>query len=276
MTGKAEIRKNIASKNNKISRNLNINFNMTRGAPTSRISNVVNKSGWIGSANTDLNMNTFDILSVDRLKFSTTTGSGDSLVSTDTGIEALYLNGTASGMKVQIPSTNFAVYTINRGSSNILNISSLGTQISGDVYLGTVGGDSIGINGSSTFNSNVFLYGTTGSYFYMGGYGTASQTNFLDASITNIRSPTTTIGLTNADSLKINSKIGFFGTTPVVKSSLSNITNSITATGTTNTLANFTDLTTFSNSSTAIRGDLYQLGLKVNAILNTLQGYGLI
>lgn len=162
MTGKAEIRKNIASKNNKVSRNLNTNFNMTRGAPASRISHVVSKGGWIGSANTDLNMNTFDILSVDRLKFSTTTGSGDILTNSDTGIEAVYFNDLPYGMQIQIPSTNGAILTINRGALEIINISSVGTIINGHVYLGFAETDNIKITGRihSSSSSEIGIYVT--------------------------------------------------------------------------------------------------------------------
>lgn len=111
----------------------------------------------------DLDMNTFDIKDVDRLKFSTIVGSGNSLLSTDTGIETLYASALPFGMKIQIPSTNSAVLSINRGTSEIINISSIGTILNGNVYLGTTSSDNIKINGGrvhSGSSSEIGIYVT--------------------------------------------------------------------------------------------------------------------
>jgi len=59
----------------------------------------------------DLNMHTYDIVDLDRLLFSTSRGTEDPLVSTDTGIEAdAYYDSTTNtqytfGMKFQVPQT---------------------------------------------------------------------------------------------------------------------------------------------------------------------------
>lgn len=82
------------------------------------------------------------------------------------------------------------------------------------------------------------------------------------------------------DEIKIGdnaaSDVGFFGTTPQPKTSVADIVNNITAGGTANTLTNYTSLTTYSTDAATIRNNFYQIGLKLNAILDALQSYGLI
>ena len=72
------------------------------------------KGAWGGTANTlgvqsDLDMNTYDINDADRIKFSTTQGTGSSLGSSDYGIETAYNSGTAYGMSFRVPSTNINI-----------------------------------------------------------------------------------------------------------------------------------------------------------------------
>ena len=74
----------------------------------------------------------------------------------------------------------------------------------------------------------------------------------------------------------VDSDVGFFGTTPQPKTSVTDITNSVTSGGTANTLSNYTSLTVYSTDAAAIRGNFYQIGLKLNAIIDALQSYGLI
>ncbi len=93
---------------------------------------------WGGTANTlgiqsDLDMNTYDIKDVDRMKFSTTAGSGSSLGISDTGIEAIYSGSNPYGMKIQFPSTNSGVLVIYRGSTEMMNINAFGTTFT-DIY----------------------------------------------------------------------------------------------------------------------------------------------
>lgn len=72
-------------------------------------------------------------------------------------------------------------------------------------------------------------------------------------------------------------KIGFLGSAPVVQQTQgATLTNNITAGGSANTLANFTDLTTYSNSAAAIRNDLYQIGVLLKTVVDALRLYGLL
>ena len=81
------------------------------------------KGAWGGTSNTlgiqsDLDMNTYDINDADRIKFSTTQGTGSSLGSSDYGIETAYNSGTAYGMTFRIPASAF--FYFNSGSSQLL------------------------------------------------------------------------------------------------------------------------------------------------------------
>lgn len=59
-------------------------------------------------------------------------------------------------------------------------------------------------------------------------------------------------------------RIGIGATTPAVISAIgATLTNNVTAGGTANTIANYTDLTVYANDAAAIRNDIYQLALKL-------------
>lgn len=108
-----------------------VSFNGSTTTVGDDVNDVFTLYGKMGS---DINMSTYDINNVDRLKFSTTVGSGTSLASTDTGMEARYSGGSPYGMHIQFPSTNSSVLTINRGSTEMVNINSLGTVFNSDIY----------------------------------------------------------------------------------------------------------------------------------------------
>ncbi len=84
-----------------------------------------------GKMGSDINMSTYDVYNIDRLKFSQTAGSGDTLTTSDTGIEAIYASGNPYGMKIQIPTANSAIFQLMRGSTDMLNISAAGI-VAGD------------------------------------------------------------------------------------------------------------------------------------------------
>lgn len=80
--------------------------------------------------------------------------------------------------------------------------------------------------------------------------------------------------------MKIDSTgIAFFatGTTVAVQTGpVLNITNSVTSGGTDGTIANYTDLTVYSNDAAAIRNDIYQLARTVKFCSDALRAYGLL
>ena len=72
-------------------------------------------------------------------------------------------------------------------------------------------------------------------------------------------------------------KLAFFGAAGAVKgTSGEDLTNNVTASGTTGTVANFTDLTTYANDATIIRADIYQLSRKLKQVNDALRSYGIL
>ncbi len=72
-----------------------------------------------------------------------------------------------------------------------------------------------------------------------------------------------------------NTGIGVFGVTPAARQvSAANLTNNVTVGGTDDTIADFSDLTTFANSAAAIRNNQYQLARKLKQINDGLRLYG--
>jgi hypothetical protein len=70
--------------------------------------------------------------------------------------------------------------------------------------------------------------------------------------------------------------MGFFSATPAAQqTSGANLTNNVTSGGSNDTIANFTDLTTYSNDAATIRNDIYQLARKVKQINDGLRTFGL-
>ena len=183
------------------------------GATTTIGDNVNDVFTLYGKMGSDINMSTYDITSIDRLKFSTTAGSGSALGSTDTGIEALFNSGSPYGMIIQFPSTNSAVMQIKRGSTDMINISSLGVLFGDELLMGghkisnlgtptattdaatkayvdaSSGGSGAPLNGNNTWTgTNSF----NGSYVTVSGTFSASGATF-------------TIGNASTDQLWINS-----------------------------------------------------------------------
>lgn len=71
-------------------------------------------------------------------------------------------------------------------------------------------------------------------------------------------------------------KLGFFNASPVVQpTNGADLTNNVTSGGTNNTIANYTDLSTYANDAAAIRNDIYQLARKLKTVNDTLRTLGL-
>jgi hypothetical protein len=119
MTGKANNKKDIVDIIKKQKRDLKKSAGLARAnasgvtvsgvisSPTSQVGGA----GVISTGGGDLEMHTYDIKDVDRLYFSTTAGSADSLTSTDHGIESgTYYDPSTStytsyGINYRVPST---------------------------------------------------------------------------------------------------------------------------------------------------------------------------
>ncbi len=71
--------------------------------------------------------------------------------------------------------------------------------------------------------------------------------------------------------------IGFLGATPVVQqTSGANLTNNVTSGGSNDTIANYTDLSTYANDAAAIRNNIYQLSRKLKQVNDALRLFGLL
>ena len=71
-------------------------------------------------------------------------------------------------------------------------------------------------------------------------------------------------------------KLGFFNAAPVVRrTSGANLTNNVTAGGTNDTIADYTDLATYANDAAAIRNNLHQLARKLKQVNDGLRTLGL-
>ena len=92
---------------------------------------------FIAQVGTDINMGTYDVIGLDRLKFSTTAGSGSALGTSDTGIEATYSGGSAYGMKLVVPTNK--IYQFFSGSTEKVNIGASAISLLDDVVVaGTI------------------------------------------------------------------------------------------------------------------------------------------
>lgn len=94
-----------------------VNFN----GPAVNLGDSTNdRVNFISQVGTDINMGTYDIVNLDRLKFGTTSGSGSALAATDTGIEAVFSGGNSYGMKSQVPANN--IYQMFIGTSSKVEV----------------------------------------------------------------------------------------------------------------------------------------------------------
>ena len=75
----------------------------------------------------------------------------------------------------------------------------------------------------------------------------------------------------------ITQKLGFFNATPVIQQTMgADLTNNVSVGGSSNVIANFTDLSTYSNDAAAIRNNIYQLARSLKIIQDSLRDFGLL
>ena len=72
-------------------------------------------------------------------------------------------------------------------------------------------------------------------------------------------------------------KLGFWNKSPAIQPTNGvNLTNNVTSGGTDDTIANYTDLSTYANDAAAIRNDIYQLAKKLKVVNDALRTIGLM
>lgn len=121
----------------------------------------------------------------------------------------------------------------------------------------------LSVAGAATINTT----GTAGTSIgnSTGGITITDATNVVLGSTTGTKIGTAT-----------TQKLGFYNATPVVQQTQGAITNSVTAGGSTGTIANFTDLTVYANDAATIRNDIYQLALGLQGCIAALRTYGIL
>lgn len=161
--------------------------------------------------------------------------------------------------------------SLGTGASSVVNIGVASSTI------GFFGATAVAKQGATTDLRtaliNLGLYTTGGaSPLDLNGGALASGTHtFTDATNIVVGSTTgTKIGTATTQ------KLGFYNATPVVQQTQGAITNSVTAGGSTGTIANYTDLTVYANDAAAIRNDIYQLALGLQGCIAALRTYGLL
>lgn len=95
-------------------------------------------SSWVGTATSNLDMNTYDIEGVDRLKFSAGASSSDALLSTDYGIEIEGASASPSGLKYNVPSSKTHKFYVNAGSAK-MTVSSTNISFNEDLFMNSNG-----------------------------------------------------------------------------------------------------------------------------------------
>ena len=74
-----------------------------------------------------------------------------------------------------------------------------------------------------------------------------------------------------------NTGLAFFAVAPIAQqASAANLTNNVAVGGVDDTIANYTDLATYSTDAAAIRNDIYQLSRKLKQVNDALRLYGLL
>lgn len=109
------------------------------------------------------------------------------------------------------------------------------------------------------------------------GYGSTTPRPVASTTLTS--SGATTIGAGVGVPVAIGNStgnLGFFGASGAARVSQAAITNSVASGGTTGTIANFTDLSTYATDAPTIRNDIYQLALALSNVITALRAYGLL
>jgi hypothetical protein len=146
------------------------------------------------------------------------------------------------------------------------------TVTAGTGLIATTGG--IAATGASTINTSGS--GTT----QIGNGGTGAVT--IGNSTGNITLPdSVNLVLGSSTGTKIGTAttqlLGFYNKDPVAQQVQgATLTNNVTAGGSANTLANYTDLTVYGNDAAAIRNDIYQLGQTLKTVVDALRLMGLL
>ena len=137
-----------------------------------------------------------------------------------------------------------------------------------------------GVSNTSAVTPAQLLTVTTGANFAsppVGGFGSVTPRPVASTTLTSTGVTTLASGAGVAARLgNTTGTVGFFGSAGATRVTQGAITNSVTAGGTTGTIANYTDLTTYATDAAAIRNNIYQLSLALANVTGALRSYGLL
>jgi len=132
--------------------------------------------------------------------------------------------------------------------------------------------------GALVTNINSGLSGANSTVNLLSGNGTAG-TQTLNV-LTGTRAGVSNIGTGAAahtlNLLSSTGLLGTFGATAVVQQTQPAIVNSVSSSGTANTISDFTSLTVYATDAAAIHGDIYQLANALKNVIAILRLYGLM
>lgn len=218
----------------------------------------------------------------------------DVLTSTN---EFLSFRGTgrlAHGVTTLADTTTLALWQVAGSSGGVQQLyfsaSTTALDVRGiatgeDTTTGSAGVAPVMLDGRKANGTGTQAIGDTGNLFVLSNAGTGrilvkgnGDLVLLNGGIT---LPAANITLDATTGTKLGTattqKLGFYNATPVVRQTDgAGLTNNVTSGGTTDVIANYTDLTTYANDSAAIRNDIYQLARKVKIIGDALRTYGLL
>jgi hypothetical protein len=185
----------------------------------------------------------------------------------------------AGASNFSVDNANLLLETTNTGDVNIYSAEGFDLQAGTTVAINATGGaisigndaDAQAINiGTGAAARTITIGNTTGATGIVLNTGSGDitigdGTDFVLNTTTGTKIGTST-----------TQKLGFWNAPPVVQSAVAAFTNNVTSGGTDDQIDNYTDLTTYANDATTIRNNLYQLGRKMDQVVDALRLYGLL
>ena len=199
---------------------------------------------------------------------TTTTG----VLSLDSGTTGAINVGTGANAKtVTIGNvTGATAVVINTGSGNLdvntPTITTSATALTADAAL-TVTATAAALILAATGANTVAIH-TNGSARLTMADVTATLADAVDLVVGTTTG--TKIGTSTAQ------KLGFWNSSPVVQQASAALTNNVTSGGTTDVIADFTDLAVYANDASTIRDDIYQIARKLKEVGDALRLYGIL
>lgn len=171
-------------------------------------------------------------------------------------------------------------YTFASTTGNIYNMFNINQGINTTgTYTGTITGYNFNPTLTSTTGATILAFRAVSGNILFGATTITASTR-LDlrgtGTTTNIAFRIADSGNTLRFTFLDNGSVGFFGVAAAAQqTSAADLTNNVTSGGTTDTIANYTDLTIYANDAAAIRNDIYQLSRKLKQLNDGLRLFGL-